>query len=153
MNKAIELIKNPRAEIIKAIEGLSIQQLNEVPAGFNNNIIWNMGHLIAAQQGVCYRRSALDLKIDESFFNQYKPGTKPEGFINEAEVEKIKALLFTTLDELEADLPKPIFSNYTSVMTRYGVELASIDDAIRFLPFHEGLHIGYIMALKRVVAE
>src|SRR5271169_480798 len=112
MNKAIETIRNPRKLLIKITEGLSIEQLNKVPPGFNNNIIWNLGHIIAAQQGVCYKRCGLDLKIDEDFFLKYKPDTKPEGFVDSIGVEKIRALLFTTLDELEADYDAGIFINY-----------------------------------------
>ena len=152
MNKAIETIRNPRKLLIKVTEGLSIEQLNKVPPGFNNNIIWNMGHIITAQQGVCYRRCGLDLKIDEDFFQRYKPDTKPEGFIDSMGVEKIRTLLFTTLDELEADYSAGIFTNYPTFVTRYGIEINSIDSAISFLPFHEGLHIGCMIALKKLVS-
>jgi hypothetical protein len=152
MDKAIETIRNPRKLLIKLIEGLSIEQLNEVPPGFNNNIIWNMGHIITAQQGVCYRRCGLDLKIDDDFFQRYKPDTKPEGFIDSIGVEKITTLLFTTLDELEVDYNAGIFTNYPTFITRYGIEINSIDSAISFLPFHEGLHIGCMVALKKLVS-
>jgi DinB family protein len=109
MNKRIELIRNPRRLLLEIIKDLSVEQLNEIPAGFNNNIIWNIGHLIAAQEGVCYRRSGLELKTGENFFQSYKPGSKPEGFADEIEVDRIKSLLFSTLDELEADYDAGIF--------------------------------------------
>ncbi len=153
MNKAIETIRNPRKLLIKLTEGLSIEQLNKVPPGFNNNIIWNLGHIIAAQQGVCYRRCGLDLKIDEDFFLRYKPDTKPEGVIDSIGVERIRTLLFATLDELEADYSAGIFINYPTFVTRYGIEINSIDSALSFLPFHEGLHIGCIIALKKLVSQ
>jgi hypothetical protein len=151
MDKAIEIIKMPRLHVLKAIEPLTIEQLNQIPAGFNNNIIWNLGHMVAAQQGVCYRRAGEAPIIDEDFWNTFKPDTKPERFFDEADLEKIKELFISTLDQLEADLVNKTFPNYTSFTTRYGAELTSIHDAVRFLPFHEGFHIGYIFALKRVV--
>jgi DinB superfamily len=153
MNKKIESIRNPRKLLIELTKELSTEQLNEVPAGFNNNIIWNVAHLISAQEGVCYKRSGLELKTGEIFFQSYRPGTKPEGFVDSDEVEKIKTLLLSTLDELEADYDAGIFKNYTSVVTRYGIEIADIEDAINFLPFHEGLHMGCIVALKRLVSQ
>jgi len=107
--------------------------------------------MIAAQQGICYKRSGLDTTITEDFFHTYKPGTKPEKIIDTAEITFIKEQLFTTLEQLEADMNTGIFVNYTQVMTRYGIELNSIDEAISFLPFHEGLHIGYIMSLRKLV--
>jgi hypothetical protein len=151
MKRAIEVIKQPRHKILAEISHLSVEQLNKIPEGFNNNIIWNLGHMIAAQQGICYKRAGLDVRVDEAFFDAYKPGTKPEGFVDAAGVEEIKKMLFTTLEQLEADYDNGIITNYTPVITRYDIELSSIDEAIAFLPFHEGLHIGYIMSLKKFV--
>jgi hypothetical protein len=152
MNKSIEIIRQPRLRLIEITGALSIEQLNKVQAGFNNNIIWNIGHMIAAQQGICYRRAGLSLKVNDAFFETYKPETKPERFIDDAELSEIKGLLVSTLDELEADYNANLFDNYTPFVTRYGVNIAGIDDAISFLPFHEGLHLGCILALKRLVS-
>ncbi len=137
--------------ILSLIADLDINQVNKIPDGFNNNIAWNLAHMIAAQQGICYKRSGNDIKVDEAFFQAYRPGTKPEKFITEAEYEEIKTLLFSTLDDLVADYDAQIFGNYGAFTTRYGVALNNIDEAIAFLPFHEGLHIGYVMSIKKLV--
>ncbi|SDT48577.1 DinB superfamily protein [Mucilaginibacter mallensis] len=151
MKRSIDIIKQPRILVLKEIEHLSTEQLNKVPTSFNNNIAWNLGHMIAAQQGICYKRSGLNTTVSEDFFHTYKPGTKPERFIDEVEIAFIKEQLFISLEKLEADLDKEIFVDYTKVMTRYGIELSSIEEAVAFLPFHEGLHIGYIMSLRKLV--
>jgi hypothetical protein len=151
MRRAIDIIKQPRLLVLKEIEHLSVEQLNKIPQGYNNNIAWNLGHMIAAQQGICYKRSGLDTTVGEDFFNTYKPGSKPEKFIDEAEIAFIKEQLFISLEQLEADLDNGIFVNYTQVMTRYGIELSNIDEAVAFLPFHEGFHVGYIVALRKLV--
>ncbi|WP_235853990.1 DinB family protein [Mucilaginibacter terrenus] len=144
-------MRQPRLKIIETLSTFTIEQLNTIPAGFSNNIIWNLGHMVAAQQGVCYKRAGLPLWIDEPFFNTYKPESKPERFYAEEDLEKIKGLLLTSLHQLERDYKNGIFTNYPAWITRYGVEIASIDDAVAFLPFHEGLHIGYIMAIRKLV--
>lgn len=151
MTKAIEIIKLPRISLLKAVEELTIQQLNKIPEGFNNNIIWNLAHLVATQQNICYKRAGLDIVIDDKFFTPYLPGTKPERFIDAEEFEIIKGLFFSTLDQLEADLQNGKFDNYTSWTTRYGNSINSGEEAVAFLPFHEGIHTGYIWALKRVI--
>lgn len=151
MNKKIETIKNTRQHLLQFISDVSVDGLNEVPPGFNNNIIWNLGHLIASQQGVCYLRAGVKTRIDETLYLRYKPGTKPEGYSNGGEVEKIKNMLFASLDQFAEDYQNNVFANYNTWTTRYGVELAGINDAIEFLLFHEGLHAGYVMALKRLV--
>jgi hypothetical protein len=151
MTQSIEILKQPRLTILDTIKELSIEQLNDIPTGFNNNIAWNLGHMVAAQQGICYTRAGLNKVIDDTFFNTYKPGTKPENFYDAAELENIKTLMFSTLDQLAIDLQTDMFANYQTFTTRYNVEIANIDGAMKFLPFHEGLHMGYIMALRRLV--
>lgn len=151
MNYPFEIIRKTRVNVLKMVEGFSIEQLNKIPEGFNNNLIWNIGHLIAAQQNICYKRAGLTTDIDEVFFNTYKSDTKPDGQVDEAGFEQIKQLLVSTIDQLEADYNNNLFTNYTPWTTRYNFEITSIDEAINFLPFHEGLHTGYIMALKRAL--
>ncbi|HEX2607187.1 MAG TPA: DinB family protein [Flavisolibacter sp.] len=153
MEKQFEIIRKTRQFLLNIISDLSAEQLNQVPTGFNNNIIWNVGHIIAAQQGVCYRRSGLPLLIQDSFFEQFKPETKPQGTIDATEIQAIKDLLFSTLDQLEADYKAGGFKNYISWTNRYGVTHDTIEDTINFLLFHEGLHMGYVMALKRCVQK
>jgi hypothetical protein len=151
MTKAIEIIKLPRLHLLKAVEGLTVEQLNKIPEGFNNNIIWNLAHMVAAQQNLCYKRAGLDIVIDEQYFTPYLPGTKPEKFVDAGGVELIKASLLTTLDQLEADLQTNKFDNYVGWTTRYDNTLNNITEAVAFVPYHEGIHTGYIWALKRVI--
>ncbi|MEO6980396.1 MAG: DinB family protein, partial [Mucilaginibacter sp.] len=87
----------------------------------------------------------------EEFFEMYKPGTTPGGLVDEAGVEEIKTLMLSTIYQLEQDYNEEIFTGYPTFTTRYGVEISSIKEAIKFLTFHDGLHMGYIMALKRAI--
>ena len=152
MEKQLDVIRKTRTAILNSISDLSIEDLNKVPQGFNNNIIWNIAHLVAAQDNICYAKAGLPLKnVSQEYFDSYKPGSKPERPLSEDEIADIKTLLFTSVDQLEKDLHENIFTDYTSWKTRYDFGMESIDDALILLPFHEGLHFGYILALKRAI--
>jgi hypothetical protein len=153
MNAQIEMIRKTRKFLLEQIGNLSNEQFNKIADGFNNNMIWNLGHMIAAQQGICYKRAGLPSVISESFWERFRSGSKPGGLVTDEEISHIKELLFTTLDQFEADYNKKIFANYTAWTTRYGVEMTNIDDCLRFIPFHEGLHSGTILAIRRLVAK
>ena len=153
MKSQIETIRKTRSFLLEQIKNLGNEQFNQVAEGFNNNIIWNLGHMIAAQQGICYKRAGLPTIISDDFWEKFRSGSKPDGVVNDDEIERIKEMLFTTLDKFEDDYDKKIFGKYTAWSTRYGVELASIDDGIEFLPFHEGLHAGTIAAIKKLVTR
>lgn len=154
MNKNIEKIKNFRRSLLQQIDGLTVHQLNTIPPGYNNNIIWNLVHLISVEQNLCYARSGLPITVDDKYFSPYMPGTKPEKPVDEQEIETIKALLITSTEQLQSDFGKRIFKNYTpSVMIPkvYGFEVSNIDEVIDYLLYHEGLHSGYVLALKHLL--
>jgi len=151
MNPKIDLIRKTRTKALEVISGLSIAELNKIPTGFNNNIVWNLGHLIAVQEGIFYLRGKLELNIEQEFFNSFKNGSRPEREFVSEEVEYIRSLLFNSLDQFESDLEKNAFQNYSAWTNSIGIEINSIDDALNFLQFHEGLHLGYIMAYKRII--
>jgi hypothetical protein len=54
-----------------------------------------------------------------------------------------------TTDRLDRDYQEGIFRHYVPYKTSYGVELNNIDDAIIFNNIHEGLHLGYMMAMVK----
>ena len=151
MTEPIENIRKVRAFLLEGIKDLTTEQLNRIPEGFNNNIIWNLGHLVAAQQGICYKRAGVVPHISEEFWEQFRSGSKPERLLSESEIANIKQLFSTTLDQLEADYNNNMFTGYTAWNTRYDVEIKSIDDALRFVPYHEGLHSGVINTMKKLV--
>ena len=153
MKSQIETIRKTRSFLLEQIKDLSNEQLNRVAEGFNNNIVWNLGHMIAAQQGICYKRAGLPATISDDFWEKFRSGSKPGGMLNNDEIEHIKELMFTTMDKFEDDYDKKIFSNYTAWSTRYGVEISNIDAALEFVPFHEGLHSGTITTIKKLVTK
>src|SRR3954469_16722216 len=111
LTKQFEIFKKTRKFLLDTINALSIEQLNKIPDGFNNNIIWNVSHMIAAQQGVCYFRGNLPLIVTEEFFVAYKPDTKPNGFVTADEFEVTKKILVSSNDKLEEDYNNGLFAN------------------------------------------
>ena len=72
MKEQFELIRQTRTRFIDIVNGLSIEELNEIPSGMNNNIAWNFGHLVTAQQSLCYALSGVDLDVTEELTAGFK---------------------------------------------------------------------------------
>lgn len=151
--RQFEILKLTREYLLNDIKEFTVEQLNEIPAGFNNNIIWNLTHMLATQQAVCYFRAGIPIKIDQSLYDTYKPGTKPEKFVDANEIDAIKKLFITIIDQLEIDYNNNIFVNFTAFTNRYGFEHRHIDDSINFVLYHEGIHFGVINAMKKLVKK
>lgn len=155
MKESIDIMRGGRKFLINLLDGVSIEKLNEVPEGFNNNLAWNIAHMIANQQILCYRNAGEKPVLDEEFIDKYKTGTRPENFINEEEFKSFQKNLISTIDQFEKDSKKKMFENYEAreIKSYPGVRIENIKDAAKFASFHDGLHIGYSMALKRALRK
>jgi len=59
---------------LKFFENYSLEQLNRIPDGFSNNLIWNIGHIIATQHKLIYIGSEVEGHIPDQIFNSYQSG-------------------------------------------------------------------------------
>ena len=150
----IEKIKHLRMFLLSRIEELTTEQLNTIPAGFSNNIVWNLAHLVAAQQSICYMRAGVAPVVAEQYITTYMPGTKPQQPVDEETIATIKELLISSIDKMGADYAHDLFRNYTysdRIKEIYGIDVRTIDDAIDFIVYHEGFHVGCVLMLKHLV--
>ncbi|MBY0537274.1 MAG: DinB family protein [Chitinophagaceae bacterium] len=151
MNPHIKALRSGRKLVQNIVDSYSLDQLNKIPEGFKNNLIWNVGHVIVAQQSIVYRGSGLPLYVSDALFDQFKPGSKPERDLTQEEVDHLRILLHSLPDQLEADLEKGLFTQYTERTTVTGFHLASLEDALIFNNYHEGMHMGYMLAMRKLV--
>ncbi|MBL4625278.1 MAG: DinB family protein [Flavobacteriales bacterium] len=152
MQQHFDIQQATRANILNAIEGLSIAQLNQIPKGFNNNIIWNVAHILVTQQLLVYGLSGLPFSIDNSLIEQFRKGTSVSNPIPKSEVDNIKFLFLTTIKVCQEDYESGLFQTYKSYTTSYNITLEKAEDGLLFNNIHEGLHYGYIMAMKKSIA-
>ena len=136
--------------ISKFLSGYSLDQLNTIPEGCSNNLIWNIGHVIVSQQMLVYKLSGLPMMVSDELVEKYKKGTKPEHPASQAEVEELKALLFTTIQQTQLDYEAKLFQNYHEYTTSTGNHvLKNAEDAMAFSNFHEGLHLGIMIIIRK----
>lgn len=147
-----EVNRVSRQNILKLIEGLSVAQLNKIPEGYKNNIIWHVGHLIATQQLLIYRLSNTEVLITENIIDEFRKGTKPEKQYSEDDIKELKSMFIEVIHRTEQDYNYDVMNTYEEdYPTSYGIVLKNVDDAVRFNNIHEGLHLGYIMAMRKLV--
>lgn len=151
MDFAFDTTLKSRKFLKDLLENLTLEQLNKVPEGFNNNIIWNVAHTIVTQQLLVYNLSAIPMIISDELVEMYRKGTKVERDVTQAEVDLIKGLLFSTIEKTKEDYENRIFQTYHEYTVTTKSTLTNVDEAIAFNNFHEGIHLGYILALKRSI--
>lgn len=148
-NKIIDYNLQTRKNFITLIESLTLDQLNTIPDGYNNNILWNFGHCVVTMQILCYKMSGLDMHVNEDILNEFKKGSLPKTTYSQEELDYLKSIANSSIEQLRNDLMNNLFTNFESYTTSYNATLTNISDAVTFNNIHEGLHLGYAMALKK----
>ena len=86
--------------------------------------------------------------VDSELVKTYRKDTKTVHEATETELAEIKTLLFSTVEQTKIDYENDFFKNYKPYTTSLNVTLSTIEEAISFNTFHEGIHLGYILAMK-----
>ena len=66
----MQLLKTTRTNFLNLLNEFSLEQINQIPQGFSNNLIWNFGHLVVTQQLLCYKLSGNEMYISDEIVNK-----------------------------------------------------------------------------------
>ena len=151
MDYAFHIAQQHRKIFYHFLKNIPLSDLNTIPEGFNNNIFWNIAHCVATQQILVYRYSGVTPLVSEAFIEKYKKGSKPTHKASEEEVAEVAQLLFSTLEKTQEDLAQQHFKEYQPYTTSTKTDIRSTENAIEFNNFHEGIHLGYILSLRKAI--
>lgn len=143
-----------RERILGSIEGLSIDQLIELPEGYSNSVLWNFCHVAVTQHLLCFKLAGRDPIIPEALIDTYRKGTGSADIKTPLEdFEYFKANYFKLIDLTEEEYNAGKLDEFNVYPTSYGVVLNNIEEAINFNNIHEALHLGYLMAQKKLLVS
>jgi len=142
-----------RGQTLKALEGVSQETAERVPAPFRNSILWHAGHIYVVQERAAFVLTGLEAKLPESLTERFLFGTSPLDWTGSPpalsdivsllreQTERIRETLRGRLDEPS---PKP----YT---TSSGITLTTRGEFLNFTLYHEGMHGQSIRLYKMLL--
>jgi hypothetical protein len=151
MTNAFKIWTTNRNLHLSFFDNFKLEQLNRIPEGFSNNLIWNLGHIIVTQQILVYKVSGLPMDISDTLVGTYKNGTKPTGQTTKEEVVELKKLMLSLVKKTIEDYNKETFSSFNEITTSTGFHLSSTKEAIEFNNYHEALHLGFMMNIRKFI--
>lgn len=151
METTFKIWETSRNVYAKFLENYTLEQLNTIPTGFSNNLVWNLGHIIVVQQALVYRLSGLPMYISDELFETYRNGSKPTGTTTQAEVDELKNLLFSLIEKTKEDYVAGKFVSCNEYTTGTGFHLASTKEAMEFNNYHEAMHLGFMMNIRKFI--
>lgn len=149
MKTTFNIWETSRNLYLKYLENYSLEQLNKIPEGFSNNLIWNIAHIIVSQQKLVYALSGLPMHISQEMLEKYQNGSRPDGKVTQQEVDEIKQLLTSLVNQTKSDYENGIFKEFNPYQTKTGFYLGTLQEAIEFNNYHEGIHLGIMMQIKK----
>lgn len=147
------LNKVSRERINCLVENYLLGQLLEIPDGFNNNLLWNYGHIAVTQQLLTVGLSNAPMQIPKELVDKYRKGSDPKDITSPKEDLDYFRKNYVKLAELTPQmLENGDLGPFNPYKTSYGIELNNLEEAVIFNNVHEGIHLGYMMAIRRLLS-
>ena len=141
ITEQIEYLKSQRANLLLQLEKLSNDELSFIPEGSNNNILWNLGHILVIPQHYFYVVNGYTAHVEQHYIQNYMTGSHPKATDISRELKEIKELLLPTADFLKDDYEKGLFNNF------HAFGKLDFIETLAFLTKHEAGHISKINQL------
>lgn len=149
---AIAMLGEARAFVLRLTEGLAPERLTAIPPGWNNNLLWHLGHLAVSQQLLHNGLAGLPLEVPDAALARFRKGTSPRDWDATPDVAEVRRWLAELPARLAADYAAGRFRSFRRYETSTGIVLHDIEEAIAFNNVHEGMHAGQVIALLRLTA-
>jgi len=143
-----------RQMLVKLFKSIPLEQADTMPPTWKNNARWHAGHLIVTPSMITYGVMREPLNVPEEYRTWFAKGSSPAGWGNDAvpsyqdlcdDLVPSSGRLF---EALKHRFDEPFLEPYT---TSVGVVLHTPAQALNFSLFHDGIHLGMLMALKRAL--
>lgn len=151
MKNELEITLQNRKNLLAILEKTTKEDLLKIPEGFRNNIWWNIAHVVVTQQILVYKFSGVPMLVPTELVEKFMKGTVPDGKAAAAEIKQISEVLVSTIKKTQEDYNSGLFKDFKPYSTSAKVTLSNVQDAISFNNFHEGIHLGSIFALRKML--
>lgn len=152
MKKHFETLLNQRKALVDLVKDLDEKTINQIPAPFNNNIVWNTAHLISVHQLIAYGLSDVAYTVDKELVMAYRKNTRPETHLSKAEFHSICELLTDSIIQFENDYNDGLFNDFKPFIAKsIDVTYNTIEEVTPFITLHDSIHITTIRNYLRVL--
>jgi hypothetical protein len=148
-------MKTVREITENAIKQIPEEAADIIPAGFNNHIRWNFGHIAYIQEKLVYGLLGEKMNVPEEYEQLFARGTKPsEWTITPPTLHDIAIVLCDQKtripkfleDRLNEKLPTP-FTNSG------GNTFYTVGETFLFSLYHEAIHMNVIKQMYRQIKK
>jgi hypothetical protein len=141
-----------RHMIVKLLKSIPVEQADTMPPTWKNSARWHAGHLIVTPALLVFGILREPLTVPEEYRKWFAKGTSPADWGNdpipsyEDLCDDIVPVIGRLYEAIKPRITRPFLEPYT---TTQGVVLRAPEESFSFNMFHDGIHLGMLLALKR----
>lgn len=126
-------------------------RMEAIPAGLNNNIKWNLGHIYLSAEKIIFQLTGEQASIPEKFVAYFGMGTSPASWSDEPPtkeelIDLLEQQLIKVEKRMEPRIGEPLQEAYR---TSAGLLISSTAECISFCLYHEGMHFAAIKSIHQ----
>jgi hypothetical protein len=148
---AFKTFRITRFHLMREVEGLTHEQLLTIPEGREDNILWNIGHLLCSISRLTYVFSGYDLPIPDHYLGLFGKNSNALDWKSNPDPDEVLKYFTDLPGKIEEDYQSGKFNEYKTLQIVPDDDIQNVEEAIAFHCFHEGLHIGKILTLKEAM--
>ncbi|MBS4022329.1 MAG: DinB family protein [Dethiobacter sp.] len=140
-----------RQRTITTVKDLSDKEANAIPEGFNNNILWNTGHICLIQEQLVFAFAKEPMGTPDDFPALFAMGTKPSEWASKPPaLSELIQLLQEQPVRIQERLKNRLNDTVALPFVIPGLKLQTFAELLTFTFYHEGTHIQAIKMLKKI---
>lgn len=145
-----EQMKMWRNWTVEFLRTIPEEVVDAIPHGHNNNIRWNVGHILVGWDHSMFLSVNEERRLPLSYHLMFPRGSKPEDW---AEQPPSMDELITLLEEQPHLIEKACKSHLDKPLKAPLLSMKTVGDMLVFHMNHESLHMGTIRSMKQILLK
>jgi uncharacterized damage-inducible protein DinB len=137
-----------RSRFLKRVQDLNPEIVDIQPKGFNNNIHWQVGHVLTVAEQFFFGYPTKSTNLPADYKDFFGGGTKPQDWTNDVPAFSV---LVKQLEEQFERVSKIPPSHLAEKLEKPFLGCDTFGELAAFGIFHEAMHLGQIQTLARLI--
>ena len=147
----VKAMRENRSYAMAPLAGLSNERFLEILPGLNNNILWNVGHILFDQCYKLYHMCGLAMPVPKAYEAWFESGSSPRDWAETPNVGEVVEKFWSVNEIAIADYEKGAFTGFQSYRLEDGTPVDTIEESIVLDLAHGGMHYGVIVTIKALL--
>jgi hypothetical protein len=137
-----------RERTLQQLEMINEETADRMPQGYSNTLRWNLGHILTVQENLCFKLIGESFELPEAFPAFFANGTRPGDWKNTPPtLDTLKSLLIQQPLRIKQKLSLRLEER----LEQHFKGIDRLDGVIGFSLYHEGMHTGIMMGLRKAI--